>query len=97
MATKKMCDMSCLIAAKVFEMLNYGKVKLENERSPFRVRIITDVEPKGPIYPEGWYYGKGCFRNKHLSTTGIYEEVTMVKSNGNLWRESAHYCTIYDD
>jgi len=97
MATKKMCDMSCLIAAKVFEMLNYGKVKLENEMNPFMLHIITDTEPKYLIYPEGWYYGKGCFRNKHLSTTGIYEEVPMLKSNGTLWSKSAHYCAIYDD
>ena len=43
--------------------------------------------------PEGWYYAKGSLRNKHTSTTGLYEEILMLKSNGNWWEDTALYCT----
>lgn len=92
----KMCDMKVEIAAKVFEMLNHGKVKVDRGNwLGDRANIKTDVEPKLLIYPEGWYYAKGSFRNKHTSTTGLYEEMRMVKSNGESWRNTAPYCTLY--
>lgn len=99
--TVKMCDMNMRIAATVFEMLNEGKVKIKTPKYPemsvYRIEIVTDVEPKDLTYPEGWYYAKGCFRNKHQSTTGRYSEARMVKSDGESWRNIAHYCTLYLD
>ena len=95
--TVKMCDMNKVIAAKVFEMLNGSEVRLVKKRSWFNVELITDIEPKYLTYPEGWYYAKGCFRNKHMSTSGIYEEIPMLKSNGDSWKKDALYCTLYLD
>lgn len=93
--TVKMCDMSAKIAAVVFQCLNYTKIQLKIDRCGNR-SIITDVEPKNLTYPEGWYYAKGCFRNKHMSSTGMYEELPMYKTNGERWRDFARYCTLYD-
>ena len=99
MATKvvKMCDMSVHVSSKVFAMLNPGLVKVE--KSPYfhaagSIVIVTDTEPKELTYPEGWYYAKGMFRNKHQSTTGFYDEIHMLNSKGELWRDSAKYCTL---
>ena len=93
--TVKMCDMPISIAAKVFEMLNPGKVTVMNpDLIRTRYFIVTDVEPKNLIYPEGWYYAKGCFRNKHQSTTNFYEEAVMKKCNDMLWKNLATYCTM---
>lgn len=86
--TVKMCDMSGEVAAKVFQMLNYEKVKLEEDYcSDCGVSIITDMQPRDLVYPEGWYYAKGSFRNKHNSTTGMYCEVPMNKSDGFLYKK----------
>jgi hypothetical protein len=90
----KMCDMSKDIASMVFKLLNGSKVHLKDTNSCVGTIIVTDVEPKHLVYPEGWYYAKGYFRNKHTSTTGFYEEVLMTKSNGKNWSETAHYCTL---
>lgn len=92
--TVKSCDFNGTIATKVFEMLNpsYVRVKIN---VPFYGRaIVTDVEPKDLVYPEGWYYAKGFFRNKHTSSTGAYDEILMLKSNGKLWGNIATYCTL---
>ena len=91
--TVKMCNMSKAIAATVFKMLNGHDVQLK-EHGPMGTVIVTDIEPKDLVYPEGWYYAKGSLRNKNTSTTGIYEEVTMLKSNGNCWKDTAPYCTL---
>ena len=93
----KMCDMSVRIAARVFKMLNPNNVHLKEKDSPRRECIVTDVEPKNLVYPEGWYYAKGSFRNKHTCTSGMYEELDMVKSDGSSWRADAKYCTYVDD
>lgn len=92
--TVKMCDMSKEIAAHVFKMLNGNNVRLRETYGCVRTIIVTDVEPKNLVYPEGWYYAKGSFRNKHTSTTGMYGEVRMEKSNGVGWRDIAKYCTL---
>lgn len=89
----KMCDMKGDIAARVFEMLNPGKVQVKKNDVFISTVIVTDVEPKDLIYPEGWYYAKGRFRNKHNSTTGAYNEVIMRKQDGTLWGNLAKYCT----
>ena len=90
--TIKMCDMSAEIAALVLQALNYPNVNLEIDQYDNKF-ICTDIEPKELIYPEGWYYANGNFRNKHQSTTGLYYEMPMLKSNGESWKESATYCT----
>lgn len=92
--TVKMSDMPRGIAAKVFEMLNGGNVRLKETKGYFRTIIVTDIEPKNLVYPEGWYYAKGSLRNKHTSTTGVYEDVLMEKSNGDSWADTAIYCTL---
>lgn len=93
--TVKMCDMSKQIATEVFKMLNSGKVRTKESHSYWGMVIVTDVEPKDLIYPEGWYYAKGYFRNKHTSSTGRYDEVRMVNSKGESWENYATYCTMY--
>ena len=90
----KMCDMPVTIATRVFEMLNPGNVQLRKNNAFFRTIIVTDIEPKNLIYPEGWYYAKGRFRNKHTSSTGAYSEVIMRKSDGTLWADLVTYCTL---
>ncbi len=92
----KMCDMPLCIAGKVFAMLNRDKVVFLHKETPTGHHIIlTDVEPKDLIYPEGWYYAKGTFRNKHQSTTGMYEEAYMFKMDGaDMWKDTAKYCTL---
>lgn len=94
--TVKMCDMNIAISTKVFEMLNLGKVHVKRPGENFCTNyiIVTDVEPKDLIYPEGWYYAKGNFRNKHMSTTGIYQEAYMMTSSGKRWTNLATYCTL---
>ena len=92
--TVKMCDMPVTIAIQVFERLNSGNVMIRKNNVYFCTVIVTDVEPKNLIYPEGWYYAKGRFRNKHTSTTGAYSEVVMKKSDGTPWGELATYCTL---
>ena len=92
--TIKMCDMPLEIAVAVFQMLNPDNVKIEPvTRLNSRIAIVTDIEPKDLIYPEGWYYAKGAFRNKHMSTTGFYQEARMVTTEGNVWKDIANYCT----
>ena len=71
--TIKSADFPRDIALAVFEMLNIDKsgtrhVKViwpEDNEYCARHKIITDREPADLIYPEGWYYAKGNFRNKH--------------------------------
>ena len=92
--TVKMCDMSKTIATQVFKMLNDNNVCLKETYSYFGTIIITDTEPKDLVYPEGWYYAKGFLRNKHTSSTGVYDEILMVKSNGVYWKDIANYCTL---
>lgn len=93
--TVKMCDMRLPIAVKVFEMLNPTTVTVKPAGlGAWSFVIITDTEPENLIYPEGWYYAKGCFRNKHQSTTGMYEEAHMLTSKNELWKDLAKYCTL---
>ncbi|MEE0790735.1 MAG: hypothetical protein U0M05_05515 [Clostridia bacterium] len=89
--TVKMCDVNGHIASIVFMLLNEG-VSLKDNCFGKKI-IVTDIEPTNLVYPEGWYYAKGCFRNKHTSTTGMYEEIPMLKSTGESWEKIARYCT----
>lgn len=91
--TIKSCDMPVTDAVWLFGRYNRGKVKV-NTRG-FEMFIVTDTEPKDLVYPEGWYYAKGTFRNKHESTTGIYSEIDMLMSDGTPWRDKAPYQTRF--
>ena len=93
----KMCDMDSSIAVKVFEMLNPGQIKVKLNIYGEPIGIVTDTEPRILVYPEGWYYAKGSFRNKHMSSTGWYCEIRMEMGNGTPWYEIAKYCTLYVD
>ena len=89
----KSCDYPAKIALKVFEMLNYGNLEVQGVGQA--MYILTDVEPKDLKYPEGWYYAKGNFRNKHTSSTGVYSEIIMIKKTNNTpWYETAKYSTL---
>lgn len=88
----KMCDVTADVAAKIFAVYNEGKVAVLTAGDIGRVTaIVTDVEPKNLIYPDGWYYAKGRFTNKHKSTTGMYDTVLMLDKNGDVW--DVPYCT----
>ena len=92
--TIKMCDMEVNIAANVLKMLNPGKITITaNARG---IAIVTDTEPRILCYPEGWYYAKGVFTNKHKSSTGLYNAVPMKRTDGRSWQDIATYCTLYD-
>ena len=91
--TVKMCDMSAKIAGEVFRALNPGKVILSVAHDIDKVTgIKTLLEPKDLTYPEGWYYSKGYFTNKHNSTTGQYSQILMFNFFTNeVW--DVPYCT----
>ena len=88
----KSCDYPVSIALKVFTMLNEG-IRIVPDSFAGSC-IVTDTEPKDLRYPEGWYYAKGNYRNKHTSTTGVYSEVPMRKEDGTYWEDIANYCTL---
>lgn len=80
----KMCDMSKYVAAEALRSLNSQSVQLR-ECEPLGLVIITDRRPTDLLYPEGWYYSHGNFTNKLTSTTGKYQTVIFLKSNGDFW------------
>ena len=94
--TVKMCDMPLKIAVYVFEELNPETVQVIYDKWFCKFIIRTCTEPMHLVYPEGWYYAKGAFRNKHMSSTGMYEEAMMVDADGEHWRDIAKYCTLDD-
>ncbi len=75
----KSCDLPGLVAAKLFVELNKGKVVLEHQYG--KPCLITDENPEELVHPEGWYYAKESFRNKHNSSTGMYSEVPMFRKS----------------
>ena len=89
----KMCDMPVNIAVLVFKMLNEGRITISRLNNANV--IITDTNPMNLRYPEGWYYAKGNFRNKHTSTIGIYHEINMVTSNGVSWNFFCKDSSLY--
>ncbi len=73
----KSCDLPGQVAAKLFVMLNRGNVELVDDCDVCVPYLSVKVNPKELVYPEGWYYAKGAFRNKHNSTTGLYDEILV--------------------
>ena len=93
----KMADMPVDVALEAFRRINVSntwKEKVKIKKNGYKFSIITNTEPKDLRYPEGWYYAKGCFRNKHTSTTGMYSEVRMENSRGEPWENIARYSTL---
>lgn len=93
--TVKSCDFNGEIAAMLMVMLNSSFVTLNNQYIDHEF-LVSTVEPAKLIYPEGWYFAKGNVRNKHQSTTGMYYEIPLCKSNNILDRWDCNYCTLRD-
>ena len=91
--TIKMCDMDKNIAVKILQMLNPGKITIKAIGTGFA--IVTNCEPRILTYPEGWYYAKGAYTNKHKSSSGLYQAVPMMREDGRSWQDIATYCTLY--
>lgn len=88
-------DFSANLAAKCFVALNPGKVcfveKTDHKAYTYNeVAIVTDVRPDRLIYPEGWGYSAGCFKNLLKSKI----DVPMFTSDGIQWNLGE---LIYDD
>ena len=86
----KTCDFSGEMAATILSWLNPKKIQIK--KAGRRLEIITDTSPLDLRYPEGWYYGKGCLRNKHESSTGGYDEVPMKTTKGVDWGDIVSTC-----
>lgn len=95
--TVKMADMDADIASTVFMKLNPMAVAVLKEGC--HTTIVTNIEPKELIYPEGWYYDHGSFTNRATSSDGYYSEIRMIKESknpgeeGEFWGKLAKYST----
>lgn len=89
--TVRTADLAASLAANLFAALNPMEVEFmryhpfNQDAFPATGVIITDADPESLYYPEGWYFAKGNFRNKYNTTSGVYEEVPMLKSDGTPW------------
>lgn len=75
-------------AIAVMVALNPEHVKCVRPTSEYDVRgtyLVSDVSPEELVYPYGWYYAKNSIRNKHMSTSGRYEEIPLYKPDGEQW------------
>ena len=88
----KTADLPKRLVLQIFKEINGNKVEIRTEANGELV-IVTMTEPIKLTYPEGWYYAKGTLRNKHTSTTGIYEEIPMRRRDGVSWAAIARYST----
>jgi hypothetical protein len=82
----KMADLPVGFALKIFKVLNFFAVSVKKDGYG-NYAIFSSLPPNILTYPKGWYYAKGCFRNKHNSTSGAYSEVIMLAPNGRSWSE----------
>ena len=76
------------VAARLFADINKKYVEfVEYDYKPSVLKCQIDPNDDRLVYPEGWYFGKGCFRNKHQSDSGIYEEFAIVgAAGGKQWQ-----------
>ena len=82
----KLADMPIEVSLKIFEMINPELVKvIKNDEWVNRFMILTDENPKNLVYPDGWYYDKGKFTNKGMTSTGIYQEARFGTTLGQYW------------
>ena len=81
----KCCDLSANLAAQLFALLNPREVALQWSGFVGGVdeirEIVVDAGPDGLVYPEGWYFAKGRFTNKHNSSTGQYSAIPMKRGS----------------
>lgn len=85
----KMADMDIAIAATVFQMLNREHVEvIISPEGTVKQLSVIDANPEELLFPEGWYLKwvldeqknerRYWFRNKHNSTTGVYQEIRIT-------------------
>ena len=79
-----MADFPVKLVLIVFKMLNPLSVKVLKDECG-RYAIMCFNIPSRLRYPKGWYYEKGCFRNKHNTSTGNYSEILMLLPSGYFW------------
>ena len=85
--TVKTADLPIRLAAKLFAALNMENV-IYVRRDPFcegsgQCALISSLDPEELIYPEGWYFAKGHFRNKHNTGNYFYDQMPIYCSGGN--------------
>lgn len=86
----KTCDLPKSAAVAAFVGLNEAegkKLMTKTEGQSFYLEAIQD--PAGMLYPSGWYFAKCHLRNKHNSTTGLYDQVRVVDITGHSWMTHA--------
>lgn len=97
----KTCDLKAKPMVAALCGLNPGKI-LSYDFSEWPARVTTAEHPSRLVFPKGWYYAKHCIRNKHNSTTGLYDEVDALNSNGSYWEyydigvEDQKQCEVQD-
>jgi hypothetical protein len=77
-------DLPVSVALFLLKILNIFVVSVKRDETG-NYAIFSRFPPNLLKYPNGWYYAKGCFRNKHNTTTGQYTEVIMLAPNGRGW------------
>lgn len=78
------CNLPASAAIVALACLNPSKV-LKSDFSQYPATVTTKEHPSRMLFPQGWYFAKGAVRNKHNSTTGLYDEVTALDENGSMW------------
>ena len=92
--TIKSCNFNGKIAATIFCMLNPGQIHFLEKGE--NLTLITNVEPSKLIYPEGWYYEDGWFRNRKTTDNECWYDIFMVDSRGNFWNNREKGSTLDD-
>lgn len=84
-------DFPIKLAARILATLNPEAV-IYTRLDPFdschdvNGTLISYADPNELTYPEGWYFAKGQFRNKHNTTSGLYESMPIHRPRGLLWK-----------
>ena len=84
--TLNMADLPVGVALKIFKLLNIFAISVKRDDCG-NYAVYSLLPPIVLTYPKGWYYAKGCFRNKHNTTSGAYSEIIMLTPDGNSWSE----------
>jgi hypothetical protein len=79
----KSSDMNADAAVAALISLNDGVTYCGGNAWSRYLKSIKD--PANLVFPEGWYFCKHCFRNKHNSSTGLYEEVPVYHLDDEYW------------
>ena len=82
----KTCDFSAAAAIAAFVALNQAEGKALNVITNCWPYVIeTNYDPAEMLFPAGWYFAKHSLRNKHRSTTGLYQEVPVRNGHRQSW------------